>query len=117
MIKIMEALNIKPSSRLNMSDRRTVVRALTNFLNDENKVSEPNFEQKLDRVAQIEVDYYRKSRESMGRPKREEMNHGGARLRDGGEERRDIPGIQKTEVEEEPLIGAVAAPPHHQFDP
>ncbi len=110
--KIMGALKIKPSPQLNMSDRREVVRALTSYLNDDRNMQGADVEEKLDRVSQIQMEYFERSRREV---KREPNPAGGARVRDGGE-RVDVPGAA---VGEE-LFGAMAAAPnipYHQYAP
>ena len=55
---ILNALNVKPPPTLDMTDRRAVVRALTSYLNDEEHNQNPRMDQKLDRVFQIQLEYF-----------------------------------------------------------
>ena len=55
---ILTALNLKPPATLDMTNSRAVVRALTNYLNDEGHVQNPRMDQKLVRVCQIQIEYF-----------------------------------------------------------
>ncbi len=111
---ILTALNLKPPATLDMTDRRAVVRALTNYLNDEGYAQNPRMDQKLDRVIQIQIEYFERRKREQVSIKREVNNPGGERVRDGGERGDALPAGAAAEGD---LIGAVAAPPHHQYDP
>ncbi len=112
-MRIMDALKIRPTGGLDVTNRRALTRALTNYLNDESRLADPEIDQQCDQIILIQREYFQKSRETMGKIKTEQP---AVRLRDQVNDGIDIPGLSPDENEEE-LLGAAAAPPGHQYNP
>ncbi len=81
LLRIMEALGMTPTENLDIRDRRAITRALTNYLNDERRLSDPQFGHQCDEIIGIEREYFRRLRESVdnvvGRVKNEMPLQGG----------------------------------------
>ena len=115
LIKIMSVLGLTPGPKMDITDRRSMIRALNRYLNNEENIStEINMENKLDQILEIQIEYCRKrSRPKAVSETPPEVESGGAVSRNPEEPKLDIPGLGPGNV----LLGEIAPPPVYKLYP
>ena len=115
LMEIMSVLGLKPGPKMDITDRRSMIRALNRYLNNEDNIGkEINMENKLDQILEIQIEYCRKrSRPKAVSETPPEVESGGAKFRNPEEPKIDIPGLGPGNV----LLGEIAPPPVYKYDP
>ena len=115
LIKIMSVLGLQPGPRMDIKDRRSMIRALNRYLNNGDNIDkDTKMEEKFEKILEIQMEYCkRRSRQDAVSEPPPEEESGGARSRYPEEPKIDIPGLGPGNV----LLGDVAPPPVYQYDP